>query len=70
MINENLHGKCFLLILGGLKHTDLNGVHYQADPLRIGTASDFGSKLTIMRVDPRDAVLYQTERLMHLIATE
>nr|CDP95773.1 Bm4089, isoform h [Brugia malayi] len=47
---------------GGLAHTDLNGVHYQADPLRVGIASDFGSRLTIMRVDPRDAILYQTER--------
>uniref|UniRef100_A0A915PB57 DNA 3'-5' helicase n=1 Tax=Setaria digitata TaxID=48799 RepID=A0A915PB57_9BILA len=47
---------------GGSAHTDINGVHYQADPLRIGIASDFGSRLSIMRVDPRDAILYQTER--------
>uniref|UniRef100_A0A1I7VKG2 DNA 3'-5' helicase n=1 Tax=Loa loa TaxID=7209 RepID=A0A1I7VKG2_LOALO len=47
---------------GGLAHTDLSGIHYQADPLRVGITSDFGSRLTIMRVDPRDAILYQTER--------
>uniref|UniRef100_A0A158Q7M7 DNA 3'-5' helicase n=1 Tax=Elaeophora elaphi TaxID=1147741 RepID=A0A158Q7M7_9BILA len=47
---------------GGLAHTDLNGIHYQADPLHVGIASDFGSRLSIMRVDPRDAILYQTER--------
>ncbi|OZC11504.1 hypothetical protein X798_01362 [Onchocerca flexuosa] len=47
---------------GGQEHTDLNGIHYQADPLRVGTASDFGSRLSIMRVDPHDAILYQTER--------
>ncbi|VDK84083.1 unnamed protein product [Litomosoides sigmodontis] len=47
---------------GGLAHTDLNGVHYEADPLRVGVASNFGSRLMIVRVDPHDAILYQTER--------
>ncbi|MCP9259191.1 Malectin [Dirofilaria immitis] len=47
---------------GGLAHTDLNGIHYEVDPLHIGTASDFGSRLSIMKVDPHDAILYQTER--------
>uniref|UniRef100_A0A8R1XQ34 Malectin domain-containing protein n=1 Tax=Onchocerca volvulus TaxID=6282 RepID=A0A8R1XQ34_ONCVO len=47
---------------GGQEHTDLYGIHYQADPLRVGIASDFGSRLSIVRVDPHDAILYQTER--------
>ncbi|KAL4002227.1 Di-glucose binding within endoplasmic reticulum family protein [Acanthocheilonema viteae] len=47
---------------GGLAHTDVNGIQYQTDPLLVGIASDFGSRLMIMRVDPRDAILYQTER--------
>ena len=47
---------------GGGAHTDLNGVHYQADKLSIGTASDFGKSLQIDRASPADQVLYQTER--------
>lgn len=47
---------------GGPAHTDLNGVHYQADKLSVGTASDFGKSLTIGRVAPPDQILYQTER--------
>lgn len=47
---------------GGGAHTDLNGVHYQADKLSIGTASDFGKSLQIDRAAPADQVLYQTER--------
>lgn len=47
---------------GGPAHTDLNGVHYQADKLTVGTASDFGKSLTIGRVAPPDQILYQTER--------
>lgn len=47
---------------GGGAHTDLNGVHYQADKLSIGTASDFGKTLQIDRASPADQVLYQTER--------
>jgi len=47
---------------GGGAHTDLNGVHYQADKLSIGTASDFGKTLQIDRAAPADQVLYQTER--------
>ena len=30
---------------GGPAHTDLNGVHFQADKLTIGTSSDFGKSL-------------------------
>ena len=47
---------------GGPAHTDLNGVHFQADKLAVGTASDFGKSLTIGRVAPADQILYQTER--------
>ena len=47
---------------GGSSHTDLNGVHYQADRLSSGTASDFGKSLQIARVAPSDQILYQTER--------
>ncbi|VDN19381.1 unnamed protein product [Gongylonema pulchrum] len=47
---------------GGPAHTDVYGIHYEADPLRIGTASDYGIRLPIMKVDPHDAILYQTER--------
>lgn len=47
---------------GGPAHTDLNGVHFQADKLTIGTSSDFGKSLSIGRVAPADQILYQTER--------
>ena len=47
---------------GGGPHTDLNGVHYQADKISVGTASDFGKSLNIDRVAPADQPLYQTER--------
>lgn len=47
---------------GGPAHTDLNGVHYQADQLTIGVPSDYGKMLTIGRVAPPDQILYQTER--------
>jgi len=47
---------------GGPAHTDLNGVHYQADQLSIGVPSDYGKMLTIGRVAPPDQILYQTER--------
>lgn len=52
----------FAVNCGGPAHTDLNGVHYQADKLATGTASDFGKQLTIGRVAPLDQILYQTER--------
>lgn len=47
---------------GGPAHTDLNGVHFQADKLTVGTPSDFGKSLSIGRVAPADQILYQTER--------
>ncbi|XP_017121279.1 malectin [Drosophila elegans] len=49
---------------GGDEHTDLNGVQYDADPLKgIGIASDYGKHLLMIgRVQEQDEVLYRTER--------
>ena len=52
----------FAVNSGGPAHTDLNGVHFQADKLTTGIASDFGRSLSIGRVAPADQILYQTER--------
>ncbi|CAH0604751.1 unnamed protein product [Chrysodeixis includens] len=53
---------------GGPAHTDIYGIHYEKDPLqgRIGTASDYGKQLVMIgRVNPKDEILYQTERYHH-----
>ena len=47
---------------GGEEHTGLDGVHYEADQLMVGIASEFGRRYSIARVPPQDAILYQTER--------
>lgn len=48
---------------GGEEHTDSNGIKYEKDTLKIGTASDYGKHLTsIGRVPQEDEILYQTER--------
>eukprot|EP00795_Rhopilema_esculentum_P015276 gene15275-6487_t len=47
---------------GGSSHTDLNGVHYQADKLSVGISSDYGKNVQIGRVAAADQILYQTER--------
>ncbi|XP_017043967.1 malectin [Drosophila ficusphila] len=49
---------------GGDEHTDLNGIQYDADPLKgIGIASDYGKHLLMIgRVQEQDEVLYRTER--------
>jgi len=52
----------FAVNSGGGPHTDLNGVHYQADKLSVGTGSDYGKSLLIGRAAPSDQILYQTER--------
>eukprot|EP00794_Sanderia_malayensis_P013980 gene13980-15438_t len=52
----------FAVNAGGSAHTDLNGVHYQADKLSAGVSSDHGKNIQIARVAPPDQVLYQTER--------
>lgn len=53
---------------GGGPHTDIYGIHYERDPLqgRVGTASDYGKQLVMIgRVNPKDEILYQTERYHH-----
>lgn len=53
----------YALNCGGDEYTDSNGIKYEKDSLKIGTASDFGKHLTsIGRVQPPDDVLYKTER--------
>ena len=47
---------------GGEEHTDVHGIHYQADISDVGFSSDFGKSLMIQRVVPQDQILYQTER--------
>ncbi|XP_073826742.1 malectin-A [Musca autumnalis] len=48
---------------GGYDHTDKYGILYEADPLNVGTASDYGNHLLIIgRVPEQDEVLYRTER--------
>ncbi|KAM7354475.1 malectin-A isoform 1-T2 [Cochliomyia hominivorax] len=48
---------------GGYDHIDRNSIHYESDPLNVGTASDYGNHLLIIgRVPEQDEVLYRTER--------
>ena len=47
---------------GGEEHTDVHGIHYEADSSDIGVESDHGKSLVIQRVVPQDQILYQTER--------
>lgn len=49
---------------GGDAYTDVNNIHYDADPLgtKVGIASDHGKQYTIGRVSEWDEYLYQTER--------
>ncbi|KAH8378215.1 hypothetical protein KR093_010194, partial [Drosophila rubida] len=48
---------------GGDKHTDQNGIHYEADPIKVGISSDYGKHLLMIgRVQEQDEVLYRTER--------
>ncbi|XP_076125825.1 malectin [Alosa pseudoharengus] len=49
---------------GGEAHTDADGIHYKKDPLegKVGKASDYGMRLPILRSNPEDQILYQTER--------
>nr|XP_048305490.1 malectin isoform X2 [Myodes glareolus] len=49
---------------GGEAHVDVHGIHFRKDPLegRVGRASDYGMKLPILRSNPEDQILYQTER--------
>lgn len=48
---------------GGYDHIDKHGIHYDADPLNVGTASDYGNHLLLIgRVPEEDEILYRTER--------
>lgn len=48
---------------GGDDHVDIDGIHYEPDPSKIGTASDYGKHLLIInRVPEQDEILYKTER--------
>ncbi|XP_060646463.1 malectin [Drosophila nasuta] len=48
---------------GGDKHTDQNGIHYEADPIKVGISSDYGKHLLMIgRVQEQDEILYRTER--------
>lgn len=56
----------FAVNAGGEAHTDVHGIQYQRDPLKIGIASDYGKHLlSVGRVHPNDQILYQTERYHH-----
>lgn len=53
---------------GGSAHTDVYGIYYEKDPLnsKAGIVSDFGRQLVLIgRVNPKDEILYQTERYHH-----
>ena len=52
----------FAVNCGGDAHIDSSGVKFQKDSLSIGISSDYGKSLLIQRIDPRDQILYQTER--------
>jgi len=47
--------------LGGVEHTDSNGVRYRRDPLdgKQGVASDFGRRLIIHKAHRDDQLLFQ-----------
>jgi len=47
---------------GGDSHTDMFGIRYEKDPLKVGVSSDYGKQLMIGRVGQQDQILYQTER--------
>ena len=48
---------------GGEAYTDISGIHYSADKLKIGTASSYGmSVVRFHGVNPEDEILYRTER--------
>lgn len=47
---------------GGEAHSDVHGIRYQKDTLKVGVPSDYGKSLLIQRVHPQDQILYQTER--------
>lgn len=60
----NAYEVIYAINAGGDAFTDVNNIHYDADPLqgKIGTASDYGKQLKIERCSEWDENLYQTER--------
>ncbi|XP_061398989.1 malectin [Musca vetustissima] len=61
--NNNDLQVIYAINAGGYDHTDKYGILYEADPLNVGTASDYGNHLLIIgRVPEQDEVLYRTER--------
>nr|CAG4644049.1 EOG090X081J [Lepidurus arcticus] len=60
---ESLGKIIYAVNAGGDSHTDIFGIHYEADNLNVGTASDYGTHLlNIGRIPQADGILYQTER--------
>lgn len=56
----------FAVNAGGEAHTDVHGINYQKDMIKMGIASDYGKHLlAVGRVHPNDQILYQTERYHH-----
>jgi len=47
---------------GGPYHLDSNGIKFLADPIDVGTKSDYGKRLPIKRIPEEDQIIYQTER--------
>jgi hypothetical protein len=57
------HNAIYAINAGGDAHTGADGIHYDKDPSKVGTASDFGKQLLMIgRVPQNDEILYQTER--------
>ncbi|CAF0921047.1 unnamed protein product [Rotaria sordida] len=52
----------FAVNCGGDAHTDINGIRYRKDYLKLGISSDYGRNLNMNRVSKEDMILYQTER--------
>lgn len=68
IVKNSSAGKIIYAInAGGDAFLDSNGIKYEKDPLlgKVGTASDYGKRLLIGRVQPNDQILYQTERYHH-----
>ncbi|CAF1116169.1 unnamed protein product [Adineta steineri] len=52
----------FAVNCGGEAHTDMHGIRYRKDYLKMGITSDYGRNSDIYRVAREDMALYQTER--------
>jgi Malectin domain len=57
------HNVIYAINAGGDAHQGSDGIHYDRDPNKVGTASDFGKQLLMIgRASQNDEILYQTER--------